>query len=621
MRLLLSALICASGLVTVPTSAEMLDTTYVMDPVVVTSTRTETVRRNLPRSVTVVSGEEMRIRGATSVIEGIVNAAPGISVTERGVIGFGLGSSSTGKVNIRGVGGKPNAQVLFLVDGRPDFVGLFSHPVPDAYALSQVERVEIVRGPSSAVYGTNAMGGVVNIVTRRRATPGHAVTLNALGGQWNTLDADVTALGATEYGIDYRVTAGHSRTDGHGDGTDFRRKHLSGSLGWRAGSWDLNATAAYTPFEGSSAGQVKGFDIVRASGTMSAEYDRGDLSSKVVAHWHRGDHQFSDGWDSQDYTYGSNGYVTYEFSGLGTATAGLDVKRYGGEAMNVAFGADFGAPSVTEVAPSVGLQVPLGGRAVVSAAALAQWHDRYGWFFAPEGGVAVHVNRALTLRGNVARGFRSPDLRALYLFPPKPLDQKTYAELEPERTLSTEIGAIFRPARWLVTDLTAFRITGDDVILTPPPAFRNGGSFTHTGIEFESRVSLPSVNGRLFGTWMDLGDNKENNAEFTAGASATTTVERFSLTLDGRWVMNAWDYAGVSGQFIELPDYLLLNATLSRPIAYGISGNITLRNILDQKYATEFEQWNEGGTIHSHYYYMPGFHVLVGLRAELSTTR
>ncbi|HPC46198.1 MAG TPA: TonB-dependent receptor plug domain-containing protein, partial [Candidatus Latescibacteria bacterium] len=110
------------------------DTTYVMDPLVVTATRVETERRNLPGSVTVIQRADLLATGATGVLDGIAASTPGVFVTQRGPAGFGLGSGAAGKLTIRGIGGNPNSQVLVLVDGRPDFTGLFGHPLPDAYA-------------------------------------------------------------------------------------------------------------------------------------------------------------------------------------------------------------------------------------------------------------------------------------------------------------------------------------------------------------------------------------------------------------------------------------------------------------------------------------------------------
>jgi hypothetical protein len=66
------------------------------------------------------------------------------------------------------LGGNPTTGVLMLIDGHPQFMGIMGHPLPDSYVASDVERVEVIRGPASILYGTNAMGGVINIITKSK---------------------------------------------------------------------------------------------------------------------------------------------------------------------------------------------------------------------------------------------------------------------------------------------------------------------------------------------------------------------------------------------------------------------------------------------------------------------
>lgn len=62
--------------------------------------------------------------------------------------------------------------LLVLIDGHPQYMGLFAHPISDAYQSFLAERVEVLRGPASVLYGSNAMGGVINIVTRKMQEDG-----------------------------------------------------------------------------------------------------------------------------------------------------------------------------------------------------------------------------------------------------------------------------------------------------------------------------------------------------------------------------------------------------------------------------------------------------------------
>ena len=93
------------------------------------------------------------------------NRIPGIFVTERGLAGYGVSGGGAGAVSIRGVGG--GNKVLFLIDGQPQWAGVFGHSLPDTYVTNDIQRVEVVSGPSSLLYGSGAMGGSVNLITRR----------------------------------------------------------------------------------------------------------------------------------------------------------------------------------------------------------------------------------------------------------------------------------------------------------------------------------------------------------------------------------------------------------------------------------------------------------------------
>ena len=116
-------------------------------------------------AVPVVSGDALAIEstGARTAFDAVERLVPGAFVTHRGVLGYGISSNGTGQISIRGVGESPNAGVLIVVDGRPDFQGEMGHPLPDFFSLSDVSRVSVTEGPASVLYGSNAMGGVVEI--------------------------------------------------------------------------------------------------------------------------------------------------------------------------------------------------------------------------------------------------------------------------------------------------------------------------------------------------------------------------------------------------------------------------------------------------------------------------
>lgn len=73
-----------------------------------------------------------------------------------------------------------------LIDGHPQFMSIFGHPLSDSYVASDVEKVEVIRGPASILYGSNAMGGVINIITCKQTQDGFNGDARFMYGSYNT---------------------------------------------------------------------------------------------------------------------------------------------------------------------------------------------------------------------------------------------------------------------------------------------------------------------------------------------------------------------------------------------------------------------------------------------------
>jgi iron complex outermembrane receptor protein len=154
--------------------------------IVVTASKTETERRDVPAAVSVVTGEDLQQRGVTNFSEA-VHTAPGVSV---GAFGENFNS-----VQLRGLPrfGNENEAVLILLDGVPQTDARNSAQLL-TLPIENIERIEVVKGPNSAIYGRTAIGGVVNIITR---DPGDQpeVRTRFEGGQWKYIHGDLTASG------------------------------------------------------------------------------------------------------------------------------------------------------------------------------------------------------------------------------------------------------------------------------------------------------------------------------------------------------------------------------------------------------------------------------------------
>ena len=148
--------------------------------VVISANKIEVNRNSVPLSISVITRDEIEKTSESALLPVLSHRVPGLFVTQKGITGFGVSEGSAGTINIRGVGS--GNKVLVLFDGQPQWAGLFGHSLPDTYVASDVDKVEVIRGPGSLLYGSNAMGGVVNIITRRHKQEGRRTQARIMYG-------------------------------------------------------------------------------------------------------------------------------------------------------------------------------------------------------------------------------------------------------------------------------------------------------------------------------------------------------------------------------------------------------------------------------------------------------
>ncbi len=193
-----------------------------LDPVVVTATRTETPLRDVTTSITVITEEEIRAQQAETVLDALRDV-PGLDVVQSGSRG------STTSVFIRG---SNSNQVLVLIDGMEVNSGTagsfnFAHLLTD-----NVERIEVLRGAGGTLYGSKAVGGVINILTKRgEGTP--KLSLSSEGGNGATHRQALDLAGGTSR-WNYSVAGNFLQSDGfHGDNDDYQNVSTSTRVGYQ----------------------------------------------------------------------------------------------------------------------------------------------------------------------------------------------------------------------------------------------------------------------------------------------------------------------------------------------------------------------------------------------------
>ena len=164
-----------------------------LQDIVVTGTRTAVPERAIVSTVSTVDSEQLNQLERISILPTLSEQVPSLFVTQRGLMGYGVSGGAAGGISVRGLN-SGSGQAMILIDGHPQYQGIFGHSIADAYQTMVAERVEIVRGPASLFYGSNAMGGVINIVTRGSSVRRCGTTTNATVGvgSYGTVQAEAS---------------------------------------------------------------------------------------------------------------------------------------------------------------------------------------------------------------------------------------------------------------------------------------------------------------------------------------------------------------------------------------------------------------------------------------------
>ena len=207
-----------------------IDSLINLQGVVVSANKIQVNRNSVPLSISVIDREEIEASSESALLPVLSQRVPGLFVTQKGITGFGVNDGSAGTVNIRGVG--QGNKVLMLFDGQPQWAGIFGHALPDTYVASDVERVEVIRGPGSLMYGSNAMGGVVNIITRHHKQEGRRTQARIMYGSYNTQKYMVNN-GYNIGNFSSFISLNHDRTDGHRPNSKFHITNGFANLGYK----------------------------------------------------------------------------------------------------------------------------------------------------------------------------------------------------------------------------------------------------------------------------------------------------------------------------------------------------------------------------------------------------
>ena len=559
--------------------------TYNLDPITVTATRAEVARSMVSPSISVISQEAIQQNQQKSVFSLISQQVPGVFVQESGVLGFGV-NTPAGQISIRGVGGNPNTDILTLIDGRPQYMGLMGHPVADSYLSAHIERVEIIRGPASLLYGSNAMGGVINFITRSATLPGVSGNVMLSYGTYDSqhLGANIGYESGSSSTI---VSFTHERTDGFRPWSEF-----NANSGYLKSSYHINdqytvtVDGSLTKFRTYDPGTISAplvnnwMDIQRGYVGASVDNDFGISKGSFRFAYNFGHHELYTTWVSDDFAAVASLYQTLSLFADNTLTVGADMNKFGGKGHDSS--KDYGAPSVYEYAFYAYMQHTLFQRLVLNGGLRYDNNELFGGVVIPQVGAAYKLTDETTVRTTVGKGFRSPTIRELYLFPaPTPT-------LQPENMWNYELGISQTIAGRISFDLTGFVSEGKNIILTqgvyPNLTLSNSGSFIHRGVEFSGSAFISSdLHLQTSYSFIDAGKETRSvpKHKIFLGCDYTYRIATFSLS-----IQHVAGMYGSDNSQNPLEDYTNIGAKVSVRAMSQCSINLSVENLLDKSYQT-----------------------------------
>jgi vitamin B12 transporter len=628
------ALILAVTVSTSTASQEVQDTTRLKD-LVVTPTRMATSPDAVVSSITVITGEDLRARGL-HFVQDALREVPGATIVQVGSYG---GVSS-----------------LFLRGGESDYVKVLVDGVPvnqsgGAYnwanlTTDNVDRIEILRGPASVIYGSDAVTGVIQVFTRRgQGRP--AIEGSAEAGTFGTLAGNAAVLGGSER-LNYSADAARITTDGtYPFNNDYGNTVLSGSVrGLPDARSDVSLSTRYSDnryhFPTDFSGMLADSNQSNGEKALSLVFDAGRrlgqrYELRLTGGGSRTDGEFDDGSDNAADTVGF-GFASHRDSraqrgnldarlnafltSVLTLTTGAQVEReterqsgettsnLGGIATTPDTPFDRGRTTLGYYAQVVA-DLPWG--VAVNVNARVDDNSAFGTFFTYRAGAAYWLPSGTRVRASLGRAFKAPTFCEQFCDAPFVVGDST---LRPERSTSWEVGVEQeivggRLSLWATYFDQRFR----DMILydgSAPPGestYLNGAAARARGIESGFTTTLGAgVRATASYTYLmteATDDGGMPSASFAGGeplirrpkhsAALALRARLFdrgsvggSVTYVGK--RDDVDFNQFPSQRVQLPAYAIVDLTgeleLLRSGAgrAGLAGVLRVENVFNQHY-------------------------------------
>ena len=579
-----------------------------IETIVVTGTRTPRELAKVGSAVSIIDQEELS-RNQDILVVDALERVPGITVRRS--------SNRPGSSTSIFIRGADSDQTLVLVDGVrvQDSSAPNRESFLDHLSIVDVERIEVIRGPQSVLYGSDAIGGVIHIITKTGSGP-PSLHLRAQAGSFRTFDEAASVSGGGD-SYHYRFSA--TRTDSRGfnirgksgDRDGYARTTVSSRLGLGTEALGVDSSVQYISA-----------DTEIDTGT---DFSRSDTQSEQIIFQVAPHLSLFGGKWSQTLAYslntakrdtGGSGFVlpsdfestfqeadwqhTVRPTEWATTVLGFEYEREDARFKTPVATVD---ADVDQFAGYVDQHLSWDDWMDLTVGARVTKHDRFGTNFVGRAAIAVRSRFGTKLHASVANGFKAPTLAQLF--------DTTFAaanrDLDPEKSLGWDIGIEQRLIAGRVWfDVTWFENDLDDLILAIPPVFQNTNveKVRTRGVEaaldlclFENVPWLGDARSRWHYTWSDTKAIRSASFGVSDGQRLLRRPEheffaeliwspyyRVETVLSLQYVGERFDIDANSFARFKAKSYLLVNLSGS----FEITGSVTLfgriENLADKQY-------------------------------------
>lgn len=596
-------LIMATLVLCVGVNAAAQNDSIQLNNVVVTGTRSAVTTKNLPVTVSVIDRQTLSANERQNILPTLTERVPGLFVTQRGMMGFGVSGGAAGGIGVRGLSAG-SGQVLVLIDGHPQYQGVFGHSISDSYQTMMAERVEVLRGPASVLYGGNAMGGVINIITRGMKEDGVKTHINLGAGSWGTVQAEASNQ-VRQGKFTSTIAAQYGRSDNHRPRMDFEQYGGYVKLGYELSrNWNAFADVDITHFNASYPGSEDKpmFEanqwITRGVATLGVENHFENMNGRISVYDNFGFHKINDGYTtggkpqnelfrSKDALAGVSWYETL----ANCVTVGMDYQHiYGrayytsretGEVIATGSRAVQSAHAhMNEFATYLDVHHDITSWLALNAGVRYDFHSVAGGEWVPQAGLVVNPVENGTFKALVSKGFRNPTTKELYLY------KSANDSLRAERSWNYEVAWLQSLCNGMLTyGINLFMMNGDNLIQTTMvngvPTNVNTGEFKNRGAEIEASWTV-NKHWRLTTnhSFLHMDTPIEGNPEYKGYVGVDMNYGKWSATTGVQQVDGLYTIAKTETK----ESFTLLNAT----VGYQVNSNLRLwakgENLLCQQY-------------------------------------